>query len=147
MAIHLTLDHLEPGDLPFCLPVGPGLGNGGKDRVASLEDAAGKSAQKTVLCCRDPGVRAGGSFGPDHMGDLMELAGHIEIRPASLDGGDGHGRSSAKVIATDWHRLRSSRRSFEMSRSLFWLSDEAWAAIEPHMPENGQEHVGSMTGG
>lgn len=23
-----------------------------------------------------------------------------------------------------------------MSRSLFWLSDEAWAAIEPHMPKN-----------
>lgn len=23
-----------------------------------------------------------------------------------------------------------------MSRSLFWLSDEAWAAIEPHLPQN-----------
>lgn len=23
-----------------------------------------------------------------------------------------------------------------MSRSLFWLSDEAWAAIEPHLPKN-----------
>lgn len=23
-----------------------------------------------------------------------------------------------------------------MSRSLFWLSDEAWAAIEPHLPHN-----------
>ena len=23
-----------------------------------------------------------------------------------------------------------------MSRSLFWLSDEAWAAIEPHLPMN-----------
>jgi transposase len=23
-----------------------------------------------------------------------------------------------------------------MSRSLFWLSDEAWAAIEPHLPRN-----------
>lgn len=22
-----------------------------------------------------------------------------------------------------------------MSRSLFWLSDEAWAAIEPHLPK------------
>ena len=24
----------------------------------------------------------------------------------------------------------------ETSRSLFWLSDEAWAAIEPHLPKN-----------
>ncbi|ASR51046.1 transposase [Blastomonas fulva] len=23
-----------------------------------------------------------------------------------------------------------------MSRSLFWLSDQAWAAIEPHLPRN-----------
>lgn len=23
-----------------------------------------------------------------------------------------------------------------MSRSLFWLSDEAWAAIKPHLPQN-----------
>lgn len=23
-----------------------------------------------------------------------------------------------------------------MSRSLFWLSDEAWSAIEPHLPKN-----------
>lgn len=23
-----------------------------------------------------------------------------------------------------------------MSRSLFWLSDEAWLAIEPHLPKN-----------
>lgn len=23
-----------------------------------------------------------------------------------------------------------------MSRSLFWVSDEAWAAIEPHLPKN-----------
>lgn len=23
-----------------------------------------------------------------------------------------------------------------MSRSLFWLSDEAWTAIEPHLPKN-----------
>jgi transposase len=23
-----------------------------------------------------------------------------------------------------------------MSRSLFWLSDEAWAAIAPHLPQN-----------
>ena len=23
-----------------------------------------------------------------------------------------------------------------MSRSLFWLSDEAWATIEPHLPKN-----------
>lgn len=23
-----------------------------------------------------------------------------------------------------------------MSRSLFWLSDEAWGAIEPHLPQN-----------
>ena len=23
-----------------------------------------------------------------------------------------------------------------MPRSLFWLSDEAWAAIEPHLPKN-----------
>ena len=23
-----------------------------------------------------------------------------------------------------------------MSRSLFWLSDEAWVAIEPHLPKN-----------
>ncbi|OQW39396.1 MAG: transposase [Proteobacteria bacterium SG_bin5] len=23
-----------------------------------------------------------------------------------------------------------------MSRSLFWLSDEAWATIEPHLPQN-----------
>ena len=23
-----------------------------------------------------------------------------------------------------------------MSCSLFWLSDEAWAAIEPHLPQN-----------
>ena len=23
-----------------------------------------------------------------------------------------------------------------MSRLLFWLSDEAWAAIEPHLPKN-----------
>lgn len=25
-----------------------------------------------------------------------------------------------------------------MSRLLFWLSDEAWAAIEPHLPKNQQ---------
>lgn len=23
-----------------------------------------------------------------------------------------------------------------MSRSLFWMSDEAWAALEPHLPKN-----------
>jgi len=23
-----------------------------------------------------------------------------------------------------------------MSRSLFWLSDEAWTAVEPHLPKN-----------
>lgn len=52
--------------------------------------------------------------------------------------------------------LRWGRRLLGMSRSLFWLSDEAWAAIEPHLlgfltldhnwnslaqngPENGQQ--------
>ncbi len=33
-----------------------------------------------------------------------------------------------------------------MSRSLFWLSDEAWAAIEPHLPKNQPGHVGWMIG-
>lgn len=32
--------------------------------------------------------------------------------------------------------FRSSWRLFGMSRSLFWLSDQAWAAIERHLPKN-----------
>ncbi len=31
--------------------------------------------------------------------------------------------------------------------ALFWLSDEAWAAIEPHLPENQPGHAGWTTGG
>jgi transposase len=34
-----------------------------------------------------------------------------------------------------------------MSRSLFWLSDEAWLAIEPHLPKNQPGPGGSITGG
>lgn len=34
-----------------------------------------------------------------------------------------------------------------MLRSLFWLSDEAWAAIKPHLPKNRPERDGLMTGG
>lgn len=38
-------------------------------------------------------------------------------------------------------------RRRETPRSLFWLSDEAWEAIERHVPKTGPEHGGSMTGG
>ncbi|MBB5754264.1 transposase [Prosthecomicrobium pneumaticum] len=34
-----------------------------------------------------------------------------------------------------------------MSRSLFWLSDGAWAAIEPHLPHNQPGAVEWTTGG
>ena len=29
---------------------------------------------------------------------------------------------------------------------LFWLSDEAWARIEPHLPHGQPANLGSMTG-
>ncbi|NIJ38700.1 hypothetical protein FHR22_003424 [Sphingopyxis panaciterrae] len=34
-----------------------------------------------------------------------------------------------------------------LSRSLFWLSDEAWTAIEPHYPKTNLGGGGSMIGG
>lgn len=33
-----------------------------------------------------------------------------------------------------------------MMSDLFWLSDEAWAAIERHLPKNQPRGAGSMTG-
>jgi transposase len=33
-----------------------------------------------------------------------------------------------------------------MSRSLFWLSDEAWQAIEPHLPRTSPERASMIVG-
>src|SRR3546814_6598284 len=39
-------------------------------------------------------------------------------------------------VCIDSKGLHRSGRPFTMSRSLFWLSDEAWLAIEPYLPRN-----------
>jgi transposase len=33
-----------------------------------------------------------------------------------------------------------------MSRNLFWLSDEQWTRIEPHLPTDGAASSEQMTG-
>jgi len=118
-AIHLTLDHLELGDLAFGLTIGSGFGDGGPDGKLVFVDTAGEGCDQRLSCCSDPVFQFGGAAVADQFLELLNEASRRRKRwHTGFDRGDSDRIGPTEMVAREGHHPRDSPGGWDFAQGL-----------------------------